>query len=403
MAIAPTLNVTIADSLKESARPKMAKRSIQDIAASINQKISKRGASDQPLAFIASERPDLLKTEFIPTNVPELNDALGGGIPTGCITRLAGDAGVGKTSLSLAVGAEIQKKGKWVIYIIGEPPFPWDVSEEVGLDPSKLLILNPLDYGEQLADAVFEYLYDPETRAANDEIGLVIWDSVNTISPKSAVDRVEEKGSEGVGMAERARFLSDFMGKLLGRGMLRAGTAVIMIAQLRTDVMAYGAPTTASGGNALKFECKVLLNLRKKLLPKTKVDDYYVYAGHDIIAEVEKNNVAGKPTTTKYTYIPGVGIDDSLSLFNRGLEEGYITMPERATYLFDVPGFPPVTVKKKADAQEYLKQDKERRDALRTALRTPRTKAAKMIEVTAVVTPEKSEEPTIINETEDND
>jgi RecA/RadA recombinase len=284
----------------------------------------------------------------------------------------------------MSVGAEVQKQGKYVIYVMGEPPFPQQVADEVGLVRELTIVLNPLDFGEQLADAIYEFLYDPETRAANAEIGLVIWDSIDTIVPKSAIDRQEEKGSEAAGMAERPRLLADFLGKLLGRGMLRAKTIVIMIAQMRTALGDYGVPTKASGGNALKFDCKVLMNLRKKYLTKTRVDDYQVYAGHDIICEIEKNNVDRKPTTVKYTYVPGVGIDDSLSLFNRGLEEGYISMAGRANYLFEIPGFEPVTVAKKADAQAYLKQDKERRDALRAALRTPKKKATRVVEAVAV-------------------
>lgn len=358
-------------------------RSIKDIASALNDKVSKRGASDQPLVFIASDRPDLLTADHIPCNVPEVNDALGGGFPTGCIIRLSGNEGVGKTALSMSVGAEIQKQGKYVLYVMGEPPFPQQVADEVGLNRELTIILNPLDFGEQLADAVYEFLYDPNTRQANSEIGLVIWDSIDTIIPKSAIDRQEEKGSEAAGMAERPRLLADFLGKLLGRGMLRAKTIVIMIAQMRTALGDYGVPTKASGGNALRYDCKVLMNLRKKYLPKTKIDDYQVYAGHDIICEVEKNNVDRKPTTVKYSYVPGVGIDDSLSLFNRGLEEEYITMPVRATYSFDVPGFSPIQVKGKADAQAYLKQDKERRDALRAALKVPKKKATRVIAAVA--------------------
>lgn len=366
-------------------------KSIQDIVKNLNAQRAKGSSEDQPLVFVASDRPDLLGVEYTPCNVPELNEALGGGFASKAIYRLSGTEGVGKTALALSVGAEYQKKGKWVIYVMGEPPFPQQTADEVGLDMGMTIILNPLDYGEQLVDAVYAFLYDPDTRSANGEVGLVIWDSINTIVPKSAINRQEDKGSEAAGMAERPRLLADFLGKILGRGMLRGGTTIILIAQLSTALGEYGTPTKASGGNAVKFDSKVLINLRKKLLPKTKIDDYQVYSGHDVIFEIEKNNIDGKPGGGKYTYIPGVGIDDSLSLFNRGLEEGYITLAGRANYLFDIPGFEPVTVAKKADAQAYLKQDKERRDALRTALRTPKKKATRMVEAVAVET----EEPVI--------
>ena len=53
---------------------------------------------------------DKVEIERVSTGLPSLDIALGGGIPEGKVIEVMGNEGSGKTSLSLQVLAEIQKK-----------------------------------------------------------------------------------------------------------------------------------------------------------------------------------------------------------------------------------------------------------------------------------------------------
>jgi DNA repair protein RadA/Sms len=55
-----------------------------------------------------------------PTGVAELDRVLGGGLVPGVVVLLAGEPGVGKSTLLLAVAAEYAKAGRRVLYVTGE-------------------------------------------------------------------------------------------------------------------------------------------------------------------------------------------------------------------------------------------------------------------------------------------
>ena len=61
---------------------------------------------------------------WLPTGIVDLDAAMGGGIPTGSLTELVGDSGVGKTQLCLTLAARVAREpGAGVIYIDTEGKF----------------------------------------------------------------------------------------------------------------------------------------------------------------------------------------------------------------------------------------------------------------------------------------
>ena len=54
------------------------------------------------------------------TNISEFDRVLGGGLVQGSLVLLAGDPGIGKSTLLLQTGGEISKSGKKVLYISAE-------------------------------------------------------------------------------------------------------------------------------------------------------------------------------------------------------------------------------------------------------------------------------------------
>ncbi len=59
-------------------------------------------------------------TQRASTGVGELDRVLGGGLVADAVVLLAGDPGIGKSTLLLQVAAQLARKGRTVLYISGE-------------------------------------------------------------------------------------------------------------------------------------------------------------------------------------------------------------------------------------------------------------------------------------------
>ena len=71
-----------------------------------------------PAVPITSIDPD--RTRHYPTGVSELDRVLGGGVVPGSVTLLAGDPGVGKSTLLLEVAHRWAQGGRRALYVSGE-------------------------------------------------------------------------------------------------------------------------------------------------------------------------------------------------------------------------------------------------------------------------------------------
>lgn len=87
-----------------------------------SQKLPNAAANE----FINNEKPELLKDIHIgeelrvSTNISEFDRILGGGFVQGSLVLLAGDPGIGKSTITLQTCGELCKNGKKVLYISAE-------------------------------------------------------------------------------------------------------------------------------------------------------------------------------------------------------------------------------------------------------------------------------------------
>jgi len=83
----------------------------------------KRGLTDFSEPPVKLSEAEAIKTTHIPTTIPELDRALGGGLVKGQVVLLAGPPGIGKSTLTMescaALAANAFKNGK-ILYISGE-------------------------------------------------------------------------------------------------------------------------------------------------------------------------------------------------------------------------------------------------------------------------------------------
>ena len=190
--------------------------------------------------------------ETVPTGSLSLDIALGlGGIPKGRIVEIYGPESSGKTTVTLHMIAEVQKRGGIAGFIDAEHALDPVYAKNIGVDIDNLYISQP-DSGEQALEIT-------ETMVRSGAIAISVVDSVGALTPKAEIDG--DMGDSHVGL--QARLMSQALRKLTAV-ISKSNCTVIFINQLREKVgVMFGNPETTTGGRALKFYSSVRLDVRR--------------------------------------------------------------------------------------------------------------------------------------------
>ncbi|OGI11154.1 MAG: recombinase RecA [Candidatus Margulisbacteria bacterium GWF2_35_9] len=252
-----------------------------------------------------------LNLEVISTGSILLDSALGvGGLPKGRIVEIFGPESSGKTTVSLHIVAEAQKKGGVCAFIDAEHALDPKYASNIGVDTKELLISQP-DHGEQALEIT-------ETLVRSGAVDVIVVDSVAALVPKAELEG--DMGDSHIGL--QARLMSQALRKLTAV-VSKSSTIVIFVNQLREKVgVMFGNPEVTPGGKALKFYASIRLDVRKKESIKK---------GEDIIGtltkvKVVKNKVAPPFKEAIIEIIYGKGISKvgeilSLSVDNNLIEK----------------------------------------------------------------------------------
>ncbi len=215
--------------------------------------------------------------QVIPTGAMALDIALGvGGVPRGRVVEIFGPESSGKTTLTLSIIAQAQRRKGTAAFIDAEHAFDSTYAKKLGVNLDDLLISQP-DTGEQALEIA-------EMLVRSNAVDLIIVDSVAALVPKAEIEG--EMGSSHVGL--QARLMSQALRKLTGV-ISKSKSCLIFINQLREKIgVMYGNPETTPGGRALKFYSSVRLDIRR--IAQIKKGEEIV--GGRVRVKVVKNKVA---------------------------------------------------------------------------------------------------------------
>lgn len=191
----------------------------------INQKTIKQSKlisvsmMEKPLPIAQVETDDLPR--FL-TGSSELDRVLGGGLIPGSVILIAGDPGIGKSSLTIAVCANLARSQKKVLYVTGE-----ESARQIRMRADRL---------NSLADELYIYAetnYERiESQIENLKPDFVVIDSIQTIfktnieSAPGSVTQIRECSASLMRMAKRESIATCIIGHVTKDGNL-AGPRVL--------------------------------------------------------------------------------------------------------------------------------------------------------------------------------
>jgi len=232
-----------------------------------------------------------------------------GGIPCGRVTEIFGPEGSFKTSIALTAVAEAQKVGKRGLYIDIENALEPNFVGRLGVDIDSLSLSQP--------DSAEEAISIVEMVARSNEYGIIVLDSVASLSPQAELEG--ETGEMKMGLS--ARLMSQHMRKVKGI-IHRNNIAVIYINQIRMKIgVVYGNPEVTTGGLALGFYA----SLRVRMSRKANIKKGDIITGATFAAKVVKNKVGVPFRTAEFDFMFDTGIRRAVELVEIAASQGVIS------------------------------------------------------------------------------
>jgi recombination protein RecA len=256
-----------------------------------------------------------LDISVIPTGIPSIDKAIGvGGVPKGRFTEIIGMEGSGKTTLALHIVKEAQKLNIPCFYIDAENALVPERMKQIGVDLSKVAIIQPTSGEQALESAV---------AISNAGEALIIIDSVAMLTPQVEIDKAVGESVMGV----QARLIRQGIRKLTSP-MAKNNTTMVLINQITQKIGTYGGGETTPGGSAVRFASSLRIKMKLDGVIKDLGGNRI---GNNFLLTCIKNKL-NVPFKMARFEISNEGIDDSTNLVEQLLESGKLT--KKGSWIF---------------------------------------------------------------------
>lgn len=261
-----------------------------------------------------------------------------GGFPRGRSVELAGLSQSGKTTCAAMAAAQAQRQGLPVVYLDFEQSLDEPYLQALGVDTEdrKLFIPYPPSSLEQGMEAAHK-------AASTGSVGLIIFDSVAAMTPRSAVEDYNDSRTMAM---DRARVLGNTI-SALNPILARTKTAAIFINHVRdvieTGPVRPGMPkrTTTPGGTSLKFYATIRCEF--KVVKTFKHDRWDALTGktvsepHAVFSQVKvTKNKCAPPFRTAELYLEfGKGFNNTHAAMTALVGNGVVSQSGSYYYFPD--------------------------------------------------------------------
>jgi len=223
--------------------------------------------------------------------------------------EIFGPESSGKTTLTLTVVAQAQKRGGLAAFIDVEHALDPLYARTLGVKVDELLVSQPSSGEEALRIC--------ETLVRSNALDVIVLDSVAALVTKAELEG--EIGDTTVGA--QARLMSAALRKLTSL-ISKARTVCIFTNQIREKIgVMFGNPETTPGGKALKFYSSVRIDIRR--IGAIKQPDGTV-TGNRTKVKIVKNKVAPPFTEAEFDIMYNEGISNTGALLDLALEKNII-------------------------------------------------------------------------------
>lgn len=276
---------------------------------------------------------------------PSFNWALGGGMVFGKVATIYGPEQSGKSLIAqLAIAAlHAENEEAWALWYDAEYSFDRDYAEKLGVDLSRLLVIQsnkPSDIFDHFVDKILPMLQQTDPFP----LKIMVIDSIKSIrGPKEADrDSVEEHV-----MGDLSMLLQKAFRKIIPP-LKQHGILTICVQQVSEQFdpikVKQGLKWHVPSGMALKHASDYMILVEKVANKASKIfDDTHkgisslpIQLGHIIRCKVEKNRVTCPHLVAQFRLKYGVGIvNTELEVCELGVNLGVVGRPTQAAYVFN--------------------------------------------------------------------